>query len=95
MTPRLQDEYARQLEEDHANWVVGVSSPWIENVQIAWVRRAGEEIYIYYVIFGMYASTGPAGVFGAALTIVRDGNFWRVSAIAADPQLEDYTGYCA
>lgn len=93
MTPSLQDEYARQLEEDRINWVVGVSSPWIESAQIVWIRRAGEDTYACCVSFGMYTSTGPAGTLGAALTIVRDGDFWRISAVAADSRLENYTGY--
>lgn len=93
MTARMQDIYARQLDEKYPNWVTGVSSPWVEGVAVAEVQQPGIDRYVYYLCFEMYTSTGPAGVENAAVTVVRDGDFWRVSEVVTDPGLEAHTGY--
>ena len=94
MTADLQDEYAGQLtSRGFTNWVTGVSSPWVEQAVIRDVQCADENTYVYYLGFMLMTSTGSAGEYGAALTIIRDGDFWRIAKIAIDPQLEPYTGY--
>jgi len=93
MNAALKREYARQLETCAPNWVTGVSSPWVEGYEIKKVESPGENRRIVRMRFSTVSSTGPAGVYDAALTLEREGEFWRISAISADDGLYPYTCY--
>lgn len=93
MTAAFQKEYVKQLEKSAPNWVTGLSSPWIDSFTIMRSDRPNEKRYVFEILFSTQTSTGPAGDYTAAVTVDREGDFWRISNIAADEQLYPYTRY--
>lgn len=91
MNGALKREYARQLETCAPNWVTGMSSPWVEGYEIKKVESPDESHRIVRMRFSTASSTGPEGVYDAALTMERVGDFWRISGISADEGLYPYT----
>jgi len=93
MTSDLKAEYAARLEQTFPNWVTGVSSPWIDRYEILETTPQGDDRARIALKFITATSTGPAGSHRAALTIERDGAFWRISHIEAGEGLDAYTGF--
>lgn len=93
LTQALQNEYAKQLEKSAPNWVTGISSPWVESFKIIRSDRPTDKRYVFEIRFSTLASTGPTGDYDATVTVDRQGDFWRISKIAADEQLYPYTRY--
>lgn len=93
MSKELKERYAEQLEESAPNWVTGVSSPWIDSYRIVRIEEPNENTRIIELSFSTMTSTGPAGTYNATLTITRDGDFWRITEIVADPELYPYTRF--
>jgi hypothetical protein len=93
MTKALKDKYAKQLEATFPNWVTGVSSPWVQGYEIMEAKMASENEYAYRMLFSTASSSGPAGAWEARLTVVKDGDYWRVSKVDADRELDVYTGF--
>ncbi|MGX8702406.1 hypothetical protein [Caproiciproducens sp.] len=92
MDSRLKKEYVQQLDQYNPNWVTGVSSPWIESYKITGQTQTGSGQYEIRLSFSTVTSGGPAGDYHAALTVVRDGGFWRITKISADEGLHPYMG---
>jgi hypothetical protein len=93
MTKTLKDEYAARLEETFPNWVTGVSSPWVDSYKITRSEVTSEKSRVFGLTFSLKTSTGPAGTLNAILTVVREGDFWRITKITADEGLDVYTGF--
>lgn len=93
MRSPLREAYAKQLEKTARNWVTGLSSPWVEDYQIKQVTVTGDDERVIELNFSTATSTGPAGDYTAALTIVREGHFWRIEQIVMDEGLYPYTGF--
>lgn len=93
MTKSLKDLYAKQLEETFPNWVTGVSSPWVDSFKIINKQMLDKNTYVFQLRFSTLTSTGPAGDYNATLTVIKDGEFWRISKIQADKELSVYTGF--
>ncbi len=93
LSTRLKKEYAAALESSFPNWVTGMSSPWVDRVEIAKSNRQTTGQYTFQIQFHMVTSTGPAGTLGACLVVAEEGGFWRVTAMAYDDGLVPYTGY--
>ena len=93
MSTELKEDYASQLEDSAPNWVAGQSSPWIQSFEIVSAEQSGEGLYVIELVFSTMTSTGPAGEHRAVLTIARDGDFWRITKISAEPELYPYTRY--
>jgi hypothetical protein len=93
MTAALKDKYAHDLESTFQNWVTGGSSPWVQRYEIAEDGKAGEDGQGFRLRFFMESSAGPGGVYGARLTVVKDGDFWRIAKVEQDKELYAYTGF--
>ena len=86
MSSELKESYEKQLEKSSPNWVTGISSPWIDSYRIIMSKEESIEL-----IFSTFTSTGPAGDYRALLKIAKEGKFWRITDISADPGLYPYT----
>lgn len=93
MSKSLKASYAQQLESTYPNWVTGVSSPWIGQYALVSRQQTDANNYTYRIRFATELSTGPVGNYDAVLTITRDGGYWRVIQVEADPALDMYTGF--
>ena len=93
MTNVLKKKYAAQLEETAPNWVTGMSSPWIDSYKIIKKEDKTNEMIIYTVEFETVTSTGPFEKYKAILTIIKEGDFWRISNVSMDEGLYPYTGF--
>lgn len=93
MTSKLKKEYAKQLDENYPNWVTGGSSPWIQSFEISEAEKADENTYLYSIVFSTMTSQGPWGDYNAKITVVKDDDFYRISEIEADKELEFYMGF--
>lgn len=93
MDKELKTEYAKRWEENAPNWVTGVSSPWVTSYQIVRIDAPEEDSRIIKLIFSTETSTGPAGDYNAILSVIREGDFWRITEISADKGLYPYTGF--
>ena len=93
MTKELKNIYAKQLEKAFPNWVTGMSSPWVESFKIVKTENPNSNNYIFHLCFSTATSTGPAGDFNAAITVTKEGSFWRITKILADKELYAYTGF--
>lgn len=93
MTKKLKNEYKEDLEKSFPNWVTGVSSPWINSFKITKMDKYNDSKYIYTVVFYTKTSTGAAGEYIAKLTVIKELNFWRISNVFADKELDVYTGF--
>ena len=56
-------------------------------------EEPNENTRIIKLMFSTMTSTGPAGTYDAILTIAREGDFWHITKIAADPELYPYTRF--
>lgn len=92
MTQKLKSEYAQQLEESSPNWITGMSSPWIQKFEIIKTAKPDENNYIFHLTFFTQSSTGLNGNHKAVITIIQEGEFWRISKIDADQGLYPYMG---
>lgn len=92
MDSKLKKEYVKQLDQYNPNWVTGMSSPWIESYKITNQTQTGSDQYSIRLSFSTATSGGPAGDYNAALTVVKDGDFWRITKISADVGLHPYMG---
>lgn len=95
MTPALRKEYEPQLTKNFPNWVTGVSSPWVSGYRILDTRSPNQRTFVATLRLSTLTSAGPAGDYDAVLTLVRQGDFWRIAAVDADPALSVYTGFDA
>lgn len=93
MTSALRQEYERVLEDTAPNWVTGVSSPFVESFYILNKESPNENERIIELLFSTATSTGPAGSHLARLSLVQEGEFWRIAKITTDNALCPYTGF--
>lgn len=93
MNKELKEEYANQLEKSAPNWVTGMSSPWVDSYKIVKTQTPSENSRIIELTYSTATSTGPAGDYKAVLTIAKEGDFWRITEISADPGLYPYMGF--
>lgn len=92
MTKTLKGRYAKQLNQTFANWVTGMSSPWVNSYEITKSTK-NEDGYIFEVKISTLTSTGPEGEYNATLTVVSENGFPRISNITMDKELYAYTGF--
>ncbi len=92
MTKELKAVYAKDLENGHENWVTGVSSPWVEGYTIL-NKDKSHNAHIYNIKYNTATSAGPFDPFYVKLTVVRDGDFWRISEVNGDQASTAYTGF--
>ena len=92
MSTPLKEEYAKQLEENAPMWVTGISSPWVAGYWTALVQKPEENKQIHHVMFTTQSSSGPGPAYAAAVTLEKEGGYWRIVTIHADKGLEAYTG---
>ncbi len=57
----------------------GVSSPWVEQVEITVGTKVDDKTWRYTVKAFMATSTGPSGVDTQNVEVTKVGNEWRVS----------------
>jgi hypothetical protein len=93
MTNALKDKYARQLDTTFPSWATGVSSPWIEQYNLLDAKQTADDAYRFVIRFKTVTSSGPAGSYDAALSVVKEDGFWRISDVEADEALDAYTGF--
>lgn len=93
MTQKLRSEYEKQLSKNSPNWVTGMSSPWISAYQITEKQNTDKNQPVFEIVFSTATSTGAAGNYKATLTVIKEGEFWRVSKISADKGLAPYTSF--
>lgn len=93
MTKQLKSEYSKQLESTFPNWVTGVSSPYVSGYKITKTQNPDKNTCIYTLLISTKTSAGPAGDYIAVLTVVKEGEFRRISNIEADDKLYAYTGF--
>lgn len=93
MTKELKDIYAKDLEKRNANWVTGVSSPWVEGYKIIGKEKVDNKTYIFRLKFNTATSTGEFEPFAVTLKVVKDGDFWRISEVDGDETSTVYTGF--
>ncbi|HHW14480.1 MAG TPA: hypothetical protein GXX28_06070 [Firmicutes bacterium] len=79
MSPELRAKERSRFEE--ANWVTGVSSPWVERFTVVSRGPAGDGKREYEVRFSLATSTGPAGTEAARLLVERREDRWCISRI--------------
>lgn len=92
MGSSLKKEYLKQLGQYNANWVTGVSSPWITGYKITSQTQTDSSQSVIGLSFSTATSSGPAGDYHADLTIAKDGDFWRIIKISAEEGLRPYMG---
>ncbi|MDF2568332.1 MAG: hypothetical protein K0R90_1788 [Oscillospiraceae bacterium] len=93
MTKKLRDEYAKQLSQKFPNWVTGMSSPWVESVEIVKKEKISNNHYKFSLKVSTATSTGPFKDYKATLWIAQEEDFWRITKIDTDQGLYPYTGY--
>lgn len=93
MTERLKKEYAAQLDALRSNWVTGMSSPSVQGYTIMETDAADTAHVRISLKIEVAATWSPPEYYGAELSLVREGDFWRISHIRADEGLYPYTLY--
>lgn len=91
MTKELRKNYIKELEKDFANWVTGVSSPWVEKYEIIENTKQNDK-YRIKIKFETMTSTGPDVTYYAVLEIEKEDGYWRIYKIVQDEGLKVYTG---
>ena len=92
MTDALKGEYAKQLDALRSNWVTGMSSPWVSGYTVTEASKPDDA----HAEFSLNIETEAAYIhedYKAKLWLVREGEFWRIDRIQADPGLYWYTLY--
>lgn len=92
MTDQLKEIYKKSLDDNgYEFWVTGVSSPWVENYEIIDQTESNDESYVYKIKYNTKTSDGDYN-FNVSLTLVKEGDFWKISDINGDKDSEAYTG---
>ncbi|HWR24334.1 MAG TPA: hypothetical protein VN366_12730 [Feifaniaceae bacterium] len=93
MSAALKKKYAAQLEETAPMWVTGGSSPWISSYWTVWVQEPQEGRQVRQLMFMTESSAGPGPTYTAALTLVKFGDYWRITDVKTDEGFCAYTGF--
>lgn len=93
MSNKLKIEYEEKLKETAPNWVTGISSPWINNYKIVSTKEINPKKYEVEMLFSTMTSAGPFSDYNAVLTIQQFGDFWRITGISTEKELDTYTGF--
>ena len=95
MSKELGEEYLLNLEQTAPNFMVGLSSPWVESFEIDNIAKTTDRDK--YIILLRVCTASPSGnedELKAILTVKRgEDRFWRIEKISMDDALYAYTGF--
>lgn len=93
MTEAFKEIYVKSLEEnDYDFWVTGVSSPWVENYEILKINEIKENTFEYELKFNTKTSDEDYH-FLVTPTVIKEGDYWKISNIRGNSDSEAYTGF--
>lgn len=93
MTKKLKDIYEKDLKERNANWVTGMSSPWVDSYEITNEKKVNDKTQVFEVEYNTATSTGVSEPFTVILEVIKDNDFWRISKVNGDELSTAYTGF--
>lgn len=93
MTKELKDIYEKNLKESFANWVTGMSSPWVESYEIINEKKVSDKTQRFEVKYNTATSAGVSTPFTIVLEVVNDNDFWHISKVNGDETSTAYTGF--
>lgn len=93
MTEQLKQSYVKSLDENGYDfWITGVSSPWVENYELLKTTEKNNTSFEYDMKFNTKTSEGTYQFF-VTVTVVKDGDYWKISDIQGDSDSKNYTGF--
>ncbi|MEA4972758.1 hypothetical protein SDC9_150894 [bioreactor metagenome] len=93
MTESLKEIYLKSLNDNGYDfWVTGVSSPWVKDYEITNKTELSDSSYKYEIKYNTETSDGSYN-FSVSLTLVKDGDYWKISDVNGDKDSEAYTGF--
>jgi hypothetical protein len=93
MTKELKDIYEKDLKERNANWVTGMSSPWVDSHEITNEKKVNDKTQIFEVKYNTATSAGESEPFTVILEVIKDNDFWHISKVNGDESSTAYTGF--
>lgn len=92
MTESFKETYVKSLDKNEYDfWITGVSSPWIEDYKILKINKINDTSFEYEIKFNTKTSEGDYNFF-VTLTLIKEGDYWKISDIKGDKTSEIYTG---
>lgn len=93
MTKELKDIYEKNLKETNANWVTGMSSPWVEGYEIINEKKVNDKTQSFEIKYDTASSTGASAPFTVVLEVINDNDFWHILKVNGDETSTAYTGF--
>jgi|GEM_PF-1627773 len=93
MTKELKDIYENNLKETFANWITGMSSPWVAGYEIISEKEVNDTTQSFEVKYNTATSTGMSTSFIVVLDVVYENDFWQISKVTGDETSTAYTGF--
>lgn len=93
MTDALKETYLNDLKNNNCDyWITGVSSPWVEDYEIINSTVLNDDSYEYDIKYNTMTSDGGY-YFNVKLTLVKDGDYWKISDVNGDEESKAYTWF--
>ncbi|MBP1930566.1 copper amine oxidase N-terminal domain-containing protein [Ammoniphilus resinae] len=79
LSPDLKEKTRSHYEQLH--WVTGVSSPWVDKVNITKEEKSDDNTWEFEVEFQLKTSTGNAGLESASLKVKEIDGSWYITQV--------------